>query len=536
MQIPDAPYVDIKVSDKGFYQGFNRAIAVVPKVLIGLFLLWAISDQEQAAVLLARANAWSIENFGHWYIWVTAFYVLVCLLLALWPRTGRVKLGKPDEEPQFSRFSWFSMMFGAGIGVGMLTYATAEPIFHFANNPDTIMGLSTGLDADNVRNAYKWAFLHYGLTPWACYGIVGMSMGYFAYNRGLPLTIRTPLQPLLGSKLSSGSAGHVIDVVAILATIIGVAVTIGYGVSQFASGVYNITGFEWLLNDQGTPSLMGQLAALAVVIIASTWSAATGVEKGIKWLSNLNMGLSIFLLFFFIFFGAGLFAVKTYFVGIWDYLMALPSMSVTVWTPDGSSTAQSLAEWQSGWTIFYWAWWIAFAPFVGLFLARVSRGRSIREYVFGAMIVSSLMCFVWFALAGGTAIDLELRGIAERSIVDADISAQLFQTVNLILTPDFAILMSAVIVILLLTYLVTSADSAILIINTIASAGDQSQKHTRHIVIWGAIYASVIGILLIVGGMDALRSAMIVGALPFSFVMALMGLGLLKSIAIDGHR
>ena len=529
-------YVDIKVARSGFYRGFNRTIAIAPKLLIGSFLLWAILDQDKSADLLDAANAWSIDNFGGWYIWVTAFYVSVCLLLALWPTTGRVKLGQPDEKPEFSRFSWFSMMFGAGIGVGMLTYATAEPIFHFAANPDTIQGLSNSLQADNVRNAYKWAFLHYGLTPWACYGIVGMSMGYFAYNRGLPLTIRTPLQPLFGSRISSGPFGHMIDVVAILATIIGVAVTIGYGVSQFASGVFNITGFEWLLNDAEKPSIYGRLTALAIVIGASTWSAATGVEKGIKWLSNLNMGLSIFLLTFFILFGASTFAIKTYFVGIWDYLVALPSMSVTVWDAGAGETSKALADWQAGWTIFYWAWWIAFAPFVGLFLARVSRGRSIREYVFGAMIVSSLMCFVWFALAGGTAIDLELKGIADRSIVDANVSAQLFQTINLMLSPELAVAMSVIIVILLLTYLVTSADSAILIINTIASAGDQSRKHTRHIVIWGCIYASVIGTLLVIGGMDALRSAMLVGALPFSFVMALMAIGLLKSIVIDKHR
>ncbi|MEM7360212.1 MAG: BCCT family transporter [Pseudomonadota bacterium] len=526
----------IQVEEQGFYEGFNRAIAVVPKVLIGALLLWAIFDNEQAADLLAQANSWSLKHFGGWYVWVTAFYLTVCLLLALWPATGKVKLGKPDEQPEFSRFSWFSMMFGAGIGVGMLTYSTAEPIFHFTINPDTIIGASNSLDADNVRNAYKWAFLHYGLTPWGCYGIVGMSMGYFAYNRGMPLTIRTPLQPLLGDRVSSGMVGHIVDIVAILATIIGVAVTIGYGVSQLASGFHNITGLSWLLNPDGTPTLLAQVSALILVIAASTWSAMTGVNKGIKWLSNLNMGLSVFLLVFFVVFGAAAFAFKTYFYGIWDYITSLPEMSLTVWAGDGSETGDALVSWQSAWTIFYWAWWIAFAPFVGLFLARVSRGRTIREYVFGAMIVSSLMCFTWFALVGGTAIDLELRGIANRAIVDADISAQLFQTMNLILSPEFAIGMSLVIVILLMTYLVTSADSAILIINTIASAGDQSPKHSRHIIIWGSIYASVIGILLAVGGMDALRSAMLVGALPFSLVMALMAVGLIKSIVVDKHR
>ena len=351
----DKHFVDIKVAQKGIYEGFNTLIAVTPKLLLGAFLLWAILDQVNAANTLDSLNKWTTTTFGGWYVWVTAFYVVVCLLLALWPTTGRVILVKPGEKPEFSRFSWFSMMFGAGIGVGMLTYSTAEPIFHFAANPDTIMGATTGLDADNVRNAYKWAFLHYGLTPWACYGIVGMSMGYFAYNRGMPLTIRTPLQPLLGSKITSGRVGDFIDIVAIIATIIGVSVTIGYGVSQFTSGFYNITGFEWLLNDQDKPTLYARLGALIIVIAASTWSAITGVEKGIKWLSNLNMGLSIFLLLFFAIFGATAVAFKAYFFGIWDYITALPSMSLTVWENDGTEIGKGLADWQAGWTIFYWA-------------------------------------------------------------------------------------------------------------------------------------------------------------------------------------
>ena len=242
------------------------------------------------------------------------------------------------------------------------------------------------------------------------------------------------------------------------------------------------------------------------------------------------MGLSFFLLLFFAIFGATLFAFKQFFVTIWDYFIALPAMSLTVW-PEGK-----LADWQAAWSIFYWAWWIAFAPFVGLFLARVSRGRTIREYVLGAMFVPAAMGLAWFVLVGGTAIDLELSGVANGSIINADISAQLFQTVNLILTPLMAKLMSFIIVILLLTYLVTSADSAILVINTIMSAGSRARAHTRHIVIWGVIYIAVVATLLTAGGMDALRSAMIVGALPFSLVMALMAVSLVKTLVFNTSK
>jgi choline-glycine betaine transporter len=223
---------------------------------------------------------------------------------------------------------------------------------------------------------------------------------------------------------------------------------------------------------------------------------------------------------------------------MWDYIIALPAMSLTVFSGDGveDSVATKLAGWQGGWTTFYWAWWIAFAPFVGLFLARISKGRTIREYVLGAMIVPSIMCFVWFAFAGGTAIDLSLNGGAGDAITGAGLSSQLFAMINFMLSPTMATLMSIVIVVLLLTYLVTSADSAVLIINTIAAAGDESPKGRIHIVVWGVIQTLVIAGLLLAGGLGAINTAMIIGALPFSVVMALMGLSLIKALWNDGRR
>ena len=524
--------VTITTRSSGFYEGFNPVVALAPKILVAALILWVGLSPSAAGQVLLEVQTWSTQNFGGWYVYVTAFYTIVCLALGIWPRTAHVKLGQIDEKPEFSMFTWLSMMFGAGIGIGMLTYSTAEPIFHFANNPDTIKGLTTGLDEDNVRNAYKWAMLHYGVTPWACYGVVGISLGYLSYNRGLPLTIRSALQPLFGRAMSGGF-GHVVDIVAILATIVGLSVTIGYGVSQFASGLFNISGADWLVGEGGKPTLLAQLVGLILIISASCLSAMSGLQKGIKWLSNINMGLSVFLIAFFVLFGATFFALQTFFYAIWDYLIALPAMSTTVWRAAGTETSVALEGWQASWTIFYWAWWIAFAPFVGLFLARVSRGRTIREYVIGAMIIPSLICLVWFTFIGATAIDLELSGVAQGAIVNADISAQLFETINLILTPNMAVGLSVVIVVLLLTFLVTSADSGILIINTLASGGNQSQKQTKHVVIWGTLFSILIGVLLAAGGMDALRSVMIIGALPFSIVMALMAVSLTKTLVTD---
>jgi len=338
--------VSITTEKTGFYRGFNLAVAAIPKVFIVALILWVGASPERAGEQLLSMQNWSISSFGGWYIYVTAFFTVTCVALAIWPRTGAVVLGRAGDTPEFSMFTWLSMMFGAGIGIGMLTYSTAEPIFHFAANPDTIRGISTPLDADNVRNAYKWALLHYGLTPWACYGVIGISLGYLSYARGLPLTIRSGLQPLFGSAMS-GWAGNLVDIAAILATLIGLGVTIGYGVSQFASGIFNISGLQWIVDDAGKPTLVAQVVGLAVIVSASCVSAMSGLQRGIKWLSNINMGLSIFLILFFVLFGASAFALKSFGFAIWDYLLALPSMSTTVWNSPETEVGAALRDWQA---------------------------------------------------------------------------------------------------------------------------------------------------------------------------------------------
>lgn len=532
---PPLKDLPITTASSGFYEGFNTIVTVGSKLLVGLLIIWAAAFPESAGAALSALNGFLLGSFGTWYIYVMAFYLLTCLALAIWPATGRIRLGAEGEAPEFSTFSWFSMMFGAGIGIGMLTYSTGEPIYHFSTNPEVITGQVTAESAEVVRAAFKWSFMHWGMSAWGCYALTGLALAFFSYRRGLPLTIRSGLTPLFGRHLS-GPLGHMIDIVAVIATVLGVAVTIGFGVSQFASGFYNISGAAWLMNADGTPSTAAMIAALVIVMGLSTLSALSGVGKGIKWLSNLNMGLTFFFLAFLLVFGSTVFALKALFVGIGDYLMGLPAMMFTVWRPDGSEAGDALAAWQGSWTIFYWAWWIAFAPFVGLFLARISKGRTLREYVMGAMIVPSIMCFIWFAMAGGTAMDLELNGGANRAILDAGLSSQLFATVNQLLSPTMAVVMSGLLVVLLLTYLVTSADSAILIINTINAAGDETPKGRIHIMVWGVALTLVISVLLVAGGLAAIQTAMIIGALPFSFVLALMGIALIKALIRDGMR
>ncbi|MFT7388957.1 MAG: choline/glycine/proline betaine transport protein [Candidatus Endobugula sp.] len=529
----------IRVSKSGFYKGFSKDVTITAKVLVGALVLWAIAFPESASSILGQMNAFILAGFNYWYIYAMAFFVILCLALALWPKVGHLRLGRDEDVPEFSNFSWFSMMFGAGIGIGMLTFATAEPMYHFAKNPGTIMGLTDPSTLGNVREAYIWSFTHWGLAAWAAYAIVGLSLGFYSYRRGLPLTIRSSLTPLFGKKLS-GPIGHTIDVVAVVATVLGVSQTLGFGVEQFISGLSTIGFGDWLYSTDAdgvqSSSNMGIIVALIIIMGASTLSALSGVGKGIKWLSNINMVLSFFVLLFFLIFGSTFFGLSNLFVGMWDYLVSIPGNLFNVWAKDGTETGDALASWQGGWTVFYWAWWIAFAPFVGVFLARISKGRTIREYILGAMIIPAVMCFVWFALVGGTAIDLELSGAAEGAIAGAGQADQLFVMLGVMLSENLAYLMSVIIVILLLTYLVTTADSAVLIINTINAAGDEGPKARPHIIFWGIALSLVVGGLIIAGGLSAIQTAMVIGALPFSVVMVMMGVSLIIAIYSDLQR
>lgn len=570
---PSLKDLEIKVHDQGFYSGYNRFVTLVSKALVALVIIWILSNTERAGTILKTIQNWSFANLNSYYTYAVAFYVLVCLLVILYPPFGKTKLGSdPNAKPEFSNFSWFSMIFGAGIGIGVLTYSTAEPIWHLASNPDTIMSkelimsalganqltLPEGVDVfafyqeqvtagtlatiDGVilpkteaalDAAFRYSFFHWGISAWATYCLVGICLSFFCYSRGLPLTMRSALTPLFGKHLQ-GSLGHIIDVSAVIATVFGIAQTIGIGLGSFASGLYSITGITWLVTDATNPepSIGALLLSLLFVMSLSIISALSGVGRGIKWLSNLNMLLSFSLLAFFLIFGATMFALEMLGKGIFSYVIHLPAMILTVWNPN-----TELGGWQTGWSIFYWAWWIAFAPFVGLFLARISKNRTIREFALIGILAPSFTLFVWFSFLGGSGIDLELSGVADGKIFGAGLTAQLYEIIGFILSPGLAKLMSALIVVLLMTYLVTSGDSAILVVNVINAAGEVQVKNgNKHILVWGIALTLVIGALLLADGLNAITSAMMIGAIPFSFIMILMGVSLVKALVRDQIR
>ncbi|MCA0903860.1 BCCT family transporter [Qipengyuania aquimaris] len=529
---PPIVELPIRTAERGFYDGFSRAVTIPSKIIVSLLIMWAIFFPVSANETLTAANSTIIASFAGWYVYLVAALIAVCFVVAVIPQSGRLRIGGADEKPEFGRFSWFAMLFGAGIGIGMLTYSTGEPMAHFSTNPEIIRGAVAGETAEAVRSAYLYTFLHWGFAAWGCYALVGLAIAYVSYRRGLPLTIRSALVPLFGRVLS-GPVGHLVDIVAVVATILGVAVTMGLGVEQFVAGLARLGLGDWLLDADGSSSASAVIVALLVLVGASTISALSGVGRGIKWLSNLNMALSFMLLALFVVVGSGLFGLELLGVGIYDYLRTLIPASLTLYPGSETEIGQALVQWQLDWSVFYWAWWIAFAPFVGMFIARISRGRTVREYVFGVVLVPSLMCFVWMTLVGGTAIDLELSGEAGGRILETGMSDQLYATLAVLLDPAVAAIVSGLVVILLMTYLVTSADSAILIVNTINGAGETEGERRHHIVFWGAALAFVVGSMLILGGIDAIRITMIIGALPFSFVVALMAIAILKAILFD---
>lgn len=516
--------INIQTNKQGWYNGLNTVITGLSKVIIISLVLYAIVLPDQAAEMLGALNSSLLNIFNSYYIISVSFFLIFCLAMIFLP-VGKIKLGKDDSEPEFSNFSWFSMMFSAGMGIGLMFYSIGEPMYHYAGNPDVIAGLVEAGKPETVDSAMRFSFLHWGFHAWAIYVSAGLAMGYFAYRLGLPLTIRSTLTPLFGDRLD-GPLGHAVDVLAVVATVLGISVTVGTGVTQLISGFDTISSVSWLLNEEGKPTNSAIIAVLVMIMLLSTLSALTGVGRGVKWLSNVNTSLSLILLGVFLVFGSLAFAASTYVGSFIDYLVKLPELSFTVWDKDSD-----LGQWQTGWTIYYWAWWIAFAPFVGLFLARVSKGRTIREFIMGAMVFPVLVSFVWFALLGGSALDLELQGVAEGAILNASIESKMFITLQQMMSPEVAQLLSVMVVLLIITFLVTSVDSGVLVLNTIM-AGGEDQPHAKHRIVWGVILTLVVGSLMFAGGLATVQKAMIIGALPFSMIMLLMCVSTLRAAYI----
>ncbi|OFN37962.1 choline transporter [Corynebacterium sp. HMSC077G07] len=490
----------------------NWPVFIISGVGILAIALWAIFAPDNAADTLAGIVAWVSKNFGWFYI-VTATVAVLFMLYVAISRTGQIKLGPDHAKPQFGLFSWASMLFAAGIGIDLLFFSVAEPVAQFYGPP-------TG-DAETIeaaRQAVVFTLFHYGVTGWALYALMGMAFGYFAYRLNMPLTIRSALYPIIGKRIH-GPAGEAVEIAAMLGTVFGVATSLGIGVVQLNYGLRVLFGVD--------ESTSWQIALIVVAVSVAIASAVSGVDKGIRRLSELNVGLAICLMLYILVTGRTAFLFDALVMNVGEYVSKFPSMTMDTYAFSGAQ------EWLNSWTLFFWAWWVAWAPFVGLFLARISRGRSLRQFVVGTLTIPFLFVLMWVSVFGNSALDLVIGGDSEFGQTALDYPERAFY---LLLEQYPAPMMVAAVASLIgLLLYITSADSAALVMSNFTSKITDTQQDGKK---WTRIFwAVVVGVLTIsmlyVGGIPTLQSATIVMGLPFAFVIYLVMYGLFKSLRLE---
>ncbi|RSV42880.1 BCCT family transporter [Sphingomonas sp. ABOLE] len=462
-----------------------------------------------ADLAFKAAQAWTIDTFGWFYIAAVAVFLVVVLALGFGP-AGKLKLGPDDAEPDFPYLSWLAMLFAAGMGIGLMYFAVAEPIQHYISPPEAKSGTIAA-----AREAMAITFHHYGVHAWAIYALVGLSLAYFTYRKDLPLTLRSGLAPILGKRIH-GPLGDAIDIFAVCGTVFGVATSLGFGVSQMTAGL----SYIYALPD----TLTAKIVVIMLVMGAATLSVLSGADRGIRRLSELNLTVAVLLMLFVLVLGPTLFLLRALVQNFGLYLDHFVMRTFTLY-------AYEPRAWMADWTLFYWAWWIAWSPFVGMFIARISRGRTIREFVIGVLFVPTAFTFLWMTVFGNTAISLDL-GVASGGIaqaVQANLSTALFKFLEYLpaasVTSTLAILLVAV-------FFVTSADSGALVIDTLASGGKEDTPRWQRMY-WCVLLGATATLLLVAGGLGALQAATLLAALPFCFIMLLLAYGLVRQTNAD---
>ncbi|WP_198939374.1 BCCT family transporter [Motiliproteus sp. MSK22-1] len=498
--------------ESGLFTGTNPIMAIGSGLLVMAFVLFTIVDPKYANSIYSAAKAFIASDLAWYYIGLISFFLFFSIWL-IFSRYGDIRLGKDTDKPEFSNFSWFSMLFGAGIGIGILFWSIAEPIYHFQSNP--LITEAQQLTVEAAQVAMRISIFHWGLHGWALFAVIGLALAYFAYRKGLPLSIRSCLYPIFGDRIY-GPIGHAADLLAVFGTVFGIATSLGLGAQQMNAGLGYLLGFEVSTNNQ--------IILIAVLSIIATASVLTGLNKGIRILSELNMHLTLIILGLFVVFGPTAYVLGAFVTNTGDYLFHAVELGLWV-DPDPKG------QWQGWWTIFYWGWWIAWAPFCGIFIARISKGRTIREFVLGVLVAPTLLAAFWISIFGNTAMFIELfGGGGVTAAVNADTTMALFKTIELMgIGQLMTVLMSGLCTIMLVTYFVTSADSATLVICTLISMGEEHPP-ARLRVFWGIAVGAVAGVLLYAGGLKALQTASIVAALPFSIIVILATYGLYKSL------
>ncbi|NKT45555.1 BCCT family transporter [Rhodococcus hoagii] len=493
----------------------KKPVFVPASLVIFAMIAFAVVYSGTASDAFGSLNTAITDGVGWWYVLAATGFVLFALYCGL-SRIGNIRLGDDDEKPEFGMLSWFAMLFSAGMGIGLVFYGVAEPLSHYVDPPEA--GRVPGSTDAAANQAMELTLFHWGLHAWAIYVVVGLGLAYMTYRKGRPLSIRWLLEPLLGRKRVEGPIGHAIDAIAIVGTLFGVATSLGFGVQQISAGLEYL---GWV-----DPDNWFVVGLIVIVTGLATFSVVTGVTKGLRWLSNINMVLAAGLALFVLLLGPTLFLLQSWVQNLGGYTQAFPKMMLRTspFADDG---------WAGTWTIFYWGWWMSWAPFVGMFIARISRGRTVREFVFGVLLAPTLIGSLWFTVFGDSGI-LRQRNDGDMLAADGsvDTNTTLFHLLDgLPLGTITSVLAIAVVVF----FFVTSADSGSLVIDILATGGDlETPKVTR--VYWSVLEGVAAAVLLLVGGagsLTALQTASIATAVPFSIVMVLACVSMLKAFRYE---
>ncbi len=490
----------------------NAPVFYGSAVIILALVIYSVAFQSHAQTLFGDTQAWIIANVSWLYILAVALILLMVVLLAF-SRYGDIKLGPDHSEPDYSALTWFAMLFSAGMGIGLMFFGVAEPVMHFLSPPVGEGGTSAA-----AYEAMKITFFHWGLHAWAIYAIVAMILAYFAYRHGLPLTLRSALYPLIGERIY-GPIGHAVDIFAIIGTVLGVATSLGLGVTQINTGLNHLYGLP--------VSVPVQIGLIIATTLLATISVVTGLDKGVRRLSELNLTLAALLLLMVLIAGPTVFILQTFVQNTGSYLSDIVNKTFNLYAYEPN-------DWIGGWTLFYWGWWLAWSPFVGLFIARISRGRTIREFVTGVLLVPTAFTLLWMTVFGDTAIHMILwehvSSLGEA--IEQDSSLALFAFLEHF---PFSGFISLIAIIMVVVFFVTSADSGALVVDMLASGGQQGTPVWQRI-FWAASMGGVAIALLLADGLTALQTATIASALPFTIALLCSMWGLLKALRLDATK
>ncbi|MGB2741531.1 MAG: BCCT family transporter [Cognaticolwellia sp.] len=490
----------------------NKKVFVSASAIIIALLLYTAVLPKQAQSLFTIIQTSIIDNGSWFYVLTVAFIFFFVIFLGL-SRYGDIRLGPDHATPDYSMLTWLSMLFAAGMGIGLMFFGVAEPLMHYLSPPTAETGT-----VEAVQEAMKMTFFHWGLHAWAIYAIVALVLAYFSYRHNLPLTLRSALYPLIGERIYKWP-GHLVDVFAVVSTVFGVATSLGLGASQVNAGFGYLFGFD--------VSVTNQIIIMCAIVGLAVISVATGLDKGIKILSETNMVLAVILLMLIFILGPTVFLLQAYLQNIGDYVADIVHNTFNLF-------AYKKTEWIGGWTIFYWGWWLAWAPFVGLFIARISRGRTIREFIIGVMLIPTVFTLFWMTIFGNSAIDLvHNQGVVELGeMVSKDSSVALF-----VFLENFPLstVLSFFSVLMIVIFFVTSCDSGAMVVDMLCSHGSNNTPLWQR-VYWAVGIGVVAAILLLVGGLNALQTMTIASALPFAIVLLLAIIGLIKALRVEAFK